>query len=81
MESDSGAGGVSGRCKTTTRLLHHTVSLDICTQGDLTARQQGVELGGPGKVMGLLEMELRADLVSDGKHPDGKTLNILSRFR
>ena len=30
----------------------------------LLQRQHGVELGGPGQTMGLVEMELREDIVS-----------------
>ena len=30
----------------------------------LFVRQHGVELGGPGQAMGLVEMELREDIVS-----------------
>ena len=56
-----------GAAKAPKGLFYHQVSLAqpmISQPIILLQRQHGVELGGPGQAMGLVEMELREDIVS-----------------
>ena len=56
-----------GAAKAAKGLFYHQVSLAkpmISQPIILLQRQHGVELGGPGQAMGLVEMELREDIVS-----------------